>query len=545
MTLVIRSIFYILLLFTFICCHCCPKAAYCFDMFNEEFSEIFSLKDVEKLAYELAKKPFINIDSQTINFLRNISEDTWKKIFLKDEERLWREDNLPFEIGFIHPGFIYDQPVALYLVENGISIPIEFAPEMFEYQDLSLQGKTNKNDLNFAGFCLYYPLTGSDDKDEIISFLGATHFKALARHTVYGLTARGMILNPAQPEGEEFPYFRKFWIVKPRPDDICITIYALMDSPSMTGAFCFLIKPGTSTVVEVSVQLYPRTGVSLPKKIGLAPLGSMYLFSEKESGSQNDWRPEVHNSDNLLFLTSEKVWFRRPLNNPERLEINSFDLMNPQGFGLMQYDNNFDHYQDIAARFERRPSLWVEPLGDWGPGHLELIEIPSVHDINDNILASWISDQFFDQADTQKNSLQKPPYNFSYRLYWMSPGVSLNKLGRVASTRILFVNKREAAQFVIDFEGEELKAISADTGLTSHVETNTDTVIQEKYLLKNPVTGGWRLGFKLKLPKDNGVMQSIMSARGDRKSMRIQAFLKKGENLPEALTEIWVYDLSY
>ena len=506
-----------------------------------------TLAEVENLARRRARKSYKTPDENLTESLRAISEDRWNAIGFKDEHRLWREEGLPFEIGFFHPGFIYDQVVSVNEVsEDGVS-PLAFNSDWFELGDPALAGKMEPLSLNFAGFRIYYPINDGERKDEVAVFLGGTHFRAVARKSTYGLTARGLILNPALAEGEEIPYFRRFWLVKPEPEASSLTLYALLDSPSLTGAYQFIIKPGTSTVMDVKGRLFKRAGARWPRKIGLAPVGSMYLFSEKENGSRQDWRPEVHNSDNLLMASGHDHWLTRPLVNPERLAQSGFELSPPRGYGLMQRDDRFDHYQDFAARFERRSSLWIELLDNDDKGRLELIEIPSARDYNDNILAFWVSNRLDSeaaegQAASTNGSAAETDLTFSYRLYWMAPGVTPHQLGQAAATRIAVDAARETADFIIDFDSEDLNAIPADTGLASQIETDEKYPVLEKSLKKNPVTGGWRLSFKVRLAREKGMVESLMSVGEERPSPRFKARLIKGENLPEALTETWVYD---
>ena len=506
----------------------------------------FTFADVEKLAWQQAGKSFKAADSRLIEALRTVTEQQWNAIAFKDEGRLWHEAGLPFEVGFFHPGFIFNQPVTISEVDGGLERPVAFNPGLFDLGDPALAEKMAALNLNFAGFRLYYPINDGDRKNEVTVFLGGTHFRAVARKSGYGLTARGLILNPAMSEGEEFPYFRRFWLVRPEPDAASLTLYALLESPSLTGAYQFVITPGTSTVMEVKARLFKRSGAHWPKKIGLGPVGSMYLFSEKENGSSRDWRPEVHNSDSLLMTTDQGEWFHRPLVNPERLAtVSGFELSGLKGFGLMQRDADFDHYQDIDARFEHRPSLWIEPLGDSAKGRLELIEIPSTKDYNDNILAFWLPDR--SGPDAASGSQTEPADSgtemaLAYRLYWMAPGATPHQLGRVVSTRRVLDPQAETATFVLDFESEDLNAIPADTGLASQIETGEAYPVLEKSLRKNPVTGGWRLKFKVRLPQEKSMVQSLISAGEERVSSRFSARLIKGENLPEPLTETWVCD---
>ncbi len=519
---------------------------------NEEQEEeasgdaLFSFAEVEKAARKLSRRPYQNPDAQVPGFLLGLNAEQWNKIRFDSGQRLWADVG-PFSVDFFHPGFIYNRVVRINVVNQGKSEPLVFSPAMFDYGDEALAAKAAAADLNFAGFRLHFPLHGKDLSEEVASFLGASYYRALGRNSSYGLSARGLALNTALPDGEEFPYFREFWLEKPAPDASVMVLYALMDSPSLTGAFKFTLTPGTSTVMDVESVLFRRKGTPWPRKIGIAPVSSMFLYSEMSNGSRGDYRPEVHNSDGLLYRTADNLWHWRPLTNPERLAVSSFPLENPRGFGLVQRDTDFDHYQDISARFERRGSLWVEPSKTWGPGRLELIEIPSKEDFHDNITVFWVPDASLltksggEEGDSPRDSLR-----FDYRLYWMTPGVTPHGLGRAVATRIFRSPKNNGrVVFIIDFEGEALKSLPADTGLSSIVETPVEFPALDKHLRKNPVTGGWRLQFSLQLPQQDGVVQSLFAARDGQPRLRVKAVLKRGENLPDPLTEAWVFDVPY
>jgi glucans biosynthesis protein len=498
----------------------------------------FGFADVEEAARALAESPYRNAGYQVPDFLLSITEAQWNTLGFNPEYTLWQNTGLPFEARFFHPGFIYNGMVSIEIVENGQSKKIPFSADMFNYDNPAFAGQVRNGEVDFAGFSLYFPLHGDAYKDEIAVFLGATYFRALGRHTGYGLAARGLALNTGLPE-EEFPYFRKFWLVKPEADATSITVYALMDSPGMTGAFHYVITPGTSTVMDVSVNLFPRKGISRPPRLELAPISSMFLFSESGGGTAaEDYRPEVHNSDGLLYVSEER-WFWRPLSNPGRLAVNGFNLANPRGFGLIQRDDQFDHYRDTSSHFERRPSLWVEPSGDWGPGKLQLIEIPSSKEIHDNILVFWTADN-----SGAEGAAAQPPYSFAYKLYWMAPNTAPHTQGRVAETRVQHLDGG-ITRFIIDFESVYLNALPEDTGLSSVIETPEGSPVLEKQLTKNPAAGGWRLQFNVRLPKQEGVIQNLLATRENPAHARFSALLKKGENLPDALTETWIYDAPF
>ncbi len=518
---------------------------------QSRMEETFTLDSVAALASELASAPYRPAQHPQAEFLSEISEWQWNALSFKPEKSLWR--NLPFELEFFHPGFIYNNTVEVAIVRQGRPEPLAFDPELFNYPDARLKREASERQLGFAGFRLRYPLNDIQRKDEFLVFLGATHFRSLARHAAYGLMARGLIINPAAPEGEQFPYFRRFWLVEPAEGQSWLTIYALMDSPALTGAYEIVVKPGLSVVMEVSARLFPRSGSEYPARVGLAPLSTMYLYSEKENGSPNDYRPELHNSDALLFSSGPNEWIRRPLSNPKRLQSHSFELKNPRGFGLIQQDDSFDHYQDLTGRFERRSSLWIEPKGDWGPGSLELVEIPSCQEIHDNVLAFWVARQEPAQPpqaggaeiEDQGPPPPRPMMNFASSMYWLRPNVVPHSKARAVATRLVRLPDSGRVKFLVDFEGRELEDMSAETGLSSVVESSAEAQVLDRQLIKNPVTGGWRLIFTVEPSQDNGVIDSLRSARGQQRTLRLWAFLKKGENLPQALTETWIYDLDY
>lgn len=506
----------------------------------------FGMADVEAKARSLASTAFENPDGKVPAFLLDISYDQWRKIRFRPQSSLWRDEGPQFEAQFFHPGLFYNRLVAINIVDDGKAEKLAFSPDMFEYGDTALADRVRETPLDFSGFRLHFPIKRGDYKDEIAVFLGATYFRAVTSHSQYGLSGRGLAIDTALAGGEEFPYFREFWLVKPENEAQTMTVYALMDTPSMTGAYRFDITPGDFTVMEVACTLFARKGAKPVQKIGLGALTSMFLFGETENGRSGDYRPEVHDSDGLIFLDADHNWFWSPLANPRRLAINEFRLNNPRGFGLMQRDPLFDHYQDLEARYEMRPSLWVEPKGDWGDGRLELIEIPSEEEIHDNMVAFWVPDKTADTGEVPEGQNAAPKIypetmSYAYRLVWMAPGANPHGLGWAVATRT--ARQDDKLRFVIDFEGGELDFLPADTGLSSVVEIPDSVQLIEKQLIKNPITEGWRLVFLVRLPKEDGVLQSIRSAREGAPSLRFKAVLKKGENLPDPLTETWIYDL--
>ena len=503
----------------------------------------FSFEDVKRKAEELAAGPFEDPDGKVPDFLLNISYDQWRKIRFLPEKSLWKDEGLPFEVQFFHPGLFYNRLVAISVIEGGKSERIPFSSGAFEYGDTEFASRVTEASLDFAGFRIHFNLNRDDYKDEVAVFLGASYFRAVARDVQYGLSARGLAIDTALQSGEEFPYFREFWIEKPAPGSTSITVYALLDSPNMAGAWSFRIIPGKETSMDVECEVFLRKDV---QKLGIAPLTSMFLYGETENGRPGDFRPEVHDSDGLLMHTAEGEWIWRPLANPSRLAVIPFRQTGPLGFGLLQRDWNFDHYQDLEARYEKRPSLWIEPMGNWGQGRVELVEIPSELEIHDNMVAYWVPDKVSGNgADgVPKNDVKKYPakMSFAYRMRWLHPKEELHPLGRVAATRIASGNRDGSLRAVLDFEGGELPELPSDAGLTSVVSLGEGARLLEKQLHKNDVTGGWRLVLHIAVDPESK-LKTIFPTSAARPYIRVSALLKKGENLPDPLTETWTYDI--
>lgn len=520
----------------------------------------FSLREVETLARALSVTPYDAASNAVPEHLQRLSLDQWRALRIKPEHVLWKDEGLPFAIGLFHPGYIFNRSAEINVVDESGVTKIPFSADMFETDNESLTEQIRSTLIGFAGFQLLAPDESAEDafgrnsNNRLAGFMGASTFMFKGRNSRLGSSSRPIALDTALPSGEIFPYFREFWLVKPQPDATSFTLYALMDSPGLTGAYQMEIIPGTSAVINIDARLFRRAGAAPPEKLGLTPLSSMYLYSETTGPRNGDYRPEVHNADGLLLANGGDSWLWRPLTNNERLVVSDFKLANPRGFGLMQRDNNFDHYQDIEARYDRRTSIWVEPKGDWGEGKLELIEIPAARDFHSNVVAFWIPENAetaigaAKPGDAAASAASDPlaevtPYlAYAYTMYWMPPGASPHALGLATDTRMLRSADGEEATFIVEFGGGELDSLEADFGLTSVVEAPEQAPLLEKTLHKNPGTDGWRLIMRFRLPK-NGMLQRLLAARDGPTGLRFKAHLKKGENISEPLTETWVYDL--
>lgn len=478
----------------------------------------FDFDDVARRASDLAAKPYKAPAVTLPKALQGLSYDQYRDIRFKPAKALWRAANLPFELQLFHPGLYYDQPVRISEVVDGKAREIRFDPEFFDYGKNKVDPQGLRG-LGFAGFRVHFPLNNPKYRDEVLVFQGASYFRALGKDQRYGLSARGLAVDTALASGEEFPRFVEFWIERPEAGAKELTIYGLLDSKRVTGAYRFVLRPGAETVTVVKARLYLRENVT---KLGLAPLTSMFMFGENQHSPSRDYRPEVHDSDLLLIQAGTGEWITRPLVNPKRLLVTSFALTNPLGFGLMQRDRSFDNYQDLEARYELRPSAWVEPRGaPWGAGRVELVQIPTPDETNDNIVAYWV-------PDTMPPPRQ--PLDFEYRVRWQKDNETRPPLAHVTQTRRGHGYSKTpdpSVGFVIDFEGPVFKKLPADATIESVVTVDANGELVENHPYRNDVTGGWRLRLRVK-PID------------DKKPVEIRAFLRSGTS---ALTATWSYIL--
>ena len=469
-------------------------------------SEPFGSSRVRQLARDAAGKEFVAPDSKLPDSLKNLDYDHYRAIRFLPEHALWRGEKLPFEVQFFHRGFFYKNRVDIYEVVNGQATKIQYRPDYFSF------GETKPpppgTDLGFAGFRIHAPINRPDYYDEVCVFLGASYFRAVAKGEIYGLSARGLSINTGEAKGEEFPLFKAFWIEKPAPNATSIVVHALLDSKSAAASYRFTIRPGATTVFDVEMSLYPRVDLD---HAGLAPMTSMFFFGPNDRNDVDDFRPAVHDSDGLAIYNGQGEQLWRPLSNPRDLQISTFADLNPHGFGLMQREKNFLAYEDLESRFERRPSLWAEPIGDWGEGSVQLIEIPTKEEIHDNIAGFW----------HPKSALQaKAEHNFTYRLHWGPDAPKSHALARFSRTGIGI--RGENKLFVLDLIGDILKSVDPKKvkGAVSAEKAEIKNIVTQP----NPDTGGWRLSFEMPIK--------------DKTPVELRASLMQDD---KALSEVWVY----
>ncbi len=477
--------------------------------------ELFDFEVLQFRAKALAAQPWQETKSRVPDWLRKLSYDEYRDIRFDERLSWWRAEGLPFQLQFFHPGGSFNHPVPVSEVVNRVAQPIGFSPRFYDYGKVK-RGWRVPSDLGFAGVKVLTELNQPGKWDELVSFLGASYFRALGRDQRYGLSARGLAVNTGDPGGEEFPAFEEFWIERPAIEGASVTVYALLNGPSVTGAYRFILTPGTDTVMRVRAAVYCRRN---PKVLGIAPLTSMFVHGENTGWSREDFRPEVHDSDGLLFESGAGEWLWRPLDNPKAMQLVGFaSAQAPRGFGLMQRDRQFEHYDDLEACYHQRPSAWVEPVGSWGAGAIRLLELPTPDEFGDNIVAFWQPAQLPPAGE---------PMVFEYNLHWLGDPGPRPPAGYVLSTRTAAVpGQTGLRRFVVEYAGPYLNAqpddpeIEAVLTLGPGVHQAGRTVVQ-----KNRFTGAWRVVFEFRSEPALAPVE-------------LRCFLRKG---PHVLTETWSY----
>ncbi|WP_119839194.1 glucan biosynthesis protein [Pseudooceanicola algae] len=450
--------------------------------------------------------------------LATLDYDDYQRIQFDPEAARWNDEASFFRLNAFAPGWLFKEPVSVFEIVDGTATPMQFSAQDFLFHppldekipsDLSLAG--------VAGIRLNAPLNRADTLDEVVAFLGASYFRALGRDNRYGLSARGLAVNTGLAAGEEFPRFSAFYLERPEPGATRIVLYATLDSTSVTGAFRFVISPGTETLMDVTARLFLRKDV---EQLGIAPLTSMFLFGGVDKGDFDDFRPAVHDSEALVLVTGEDTLYR-PLKNPERLSSSYLWAYNPKGFGLVQRNRTFEEYLDAQARYDLRPSLMIQPLGDWGEGSVRLVEIPSDLEGNDNIVAFWVPKTSFSAGSS---------FEMSYRMRWgMEPGYGQQELAKVLRSRAGHggvagvAPAKDRRKFVIDFAGGILSELPGDAEVTPSVIIDKGD-IREIVLSKIEGTGAWRLVVEI--------------AASDAELVEIKANLS---GFGRQLSETWLY----
>ncbi|MBS0564874.1 MAG: glucan biosynthesis protein [Proteobacteria bacterium] len=423
------------------------------------------------------------------DFLAKLTYDEYKLIQFAPSRTRWADPGMDWHLVPFHVGWLFKEPVLVYEVADGKAMPMTFTTSDFEYRhQLAQKVPANFTLPGVAGVKLYYPLNRPDIFDEVISFVGASYFRALGRDNAYGMSSRGLAINTGLSTAEEFPKFTAFWMQRPAPGEQTVTVYAALDSASVTGAYRFVVTPGADTTVEVTARIFFRAAVD---ELGIAPLTSMFLFSDNNRSRFDDYRKQVHDSDGLRIVKSDGDVIWRPLNNPLQLASSYFEEKRPLSFGLMQRERSFEAYEDDESHYERRPSVVVEPIGDWGAGAIRLVEIPSDLETHDNIVAYWVP---------EKKPAPGDMLEVAYRLHWgRLPVADGEPKAVVTATRAGIGgaagldNPPDTRKFAIDFQGGLLGRLPGDNADIKPVVTVTNGTAEIVTLHKIDGADIWRL----------------------------------------------------
>lgn len=471
--------------------------------------EPFLRTTIVERARALANAPFARPEPAIPDALGKLGYPQYQGVRFREDRRLFSNPPSGFAIDLMHSGFIYNVPVEIYLVDNGQAAKLDYSPDLFTFENITAPDPGAG--LEFAGFRARTELNQPGTMDEFLVFAGASYFRAIGRGQVFGMSARGLAIDTGEAGGEEFPFFRAFWLERPR--DGRMVVHALLDSPSCAGGYRFTIRPGETTQMDVETTLIARREIT---HIGIAPLTSMFLYNAKDRHLHDDYRPEVHDSDGLAIWNGgdERIW--RPLMNPQRLQISAFADNGPRGFGLIQRETRFSEYEDLKALYHKRPSLWVEPIGDWGKGAVNLIEIPTQNEVHDNIVAYWRPEEPFAAGSEA---------DFTYRLTWGRDAPADPNRLRIARTLAGAGSREGWRLFTIDFAlpGATPGDPAGANGLTQAIFASTGE-IQNTVFSANPEIGGARVSFDLN------------PAGADVVDLRV-SLLRDGA----AASEVWIY----
>lgn len=441
-------------------------------------------------ARQLAQAPYAPPPDTVPEAYKNLNYDNYRAIRFRKELALWGRENSSFTAEFFSAGYIYTYPIRIFAVDAGQAVEVKYAPDVFSYGPEVKRPPENTNP-GFSGFRLHTPLNRQDILDEFAVFQGASYFRSKAVGQDYGVSARGLALNTAKPPADEFPIFKTFWLIKPAPGASSVTVFALLDSISASGAYKFVISTGQNTVMDVDCTLFPRRTLTYA---GIAPLTSMFYFAPSASYLADEARQRVHDSDGLAIWNGkgEHIW--RPLINPSRVEFSAFSDNDLKGFGLLQRERRADRYQDFDARYDTRPSVWVEPRDAWGDGSVELVELPTKTEYFDNIVAYWRP-----KEPLQANAF----YTYRYRLTWCAEPPIRRNFATVTQTLVgASTQHKGMRQFYVDFADTEqlnlcddMNEFCSDKNRNLELSASVGSIVNAA-LRRNRIAGGHRVSFE-------------------------------------------------
>lgn len=479
----------------------------------------FDLSTVVDKARALAGQPY-QAPVEVPQFLRELTYNQYQEIRFNPEASLWSESESKFQVMMASPGTYYGHAVAINEINSEGVQPVPFEKANFNYPNDTL-AKRIPADLGYAGFRLTYPMETATVQNQFLSFAGASYFRGVGKNNRFGVSARGIAIDTGLRSGEEYPAFIEYWLERPPADANSMVVYSLLNGPSVTGAYRFQVFPGEVTRVEVTATLFMRREVGL---LGIAPLTSMFYYGENTPRPHGEWRPQVHDSDGLLVnngVSGEWLW--RPLINPHSLRMSYLQTEDIRGFGLLQRNSDFAGFEDLEARYEKRPSAWVETKGDWGKGEVVLVQIPSRAETNDNIVAFWRPTEPVGAGGE---------FTREYTLHFGDASITGQSSAVAMQTFIGDGNRvgggtvEGAYRIIVDFAGGQLDTLGAQASVVSSATGGTDVEILEHFVEYSEPDKSWRL--------------SMLVRPAPAASMSVRAYLSMDG---KPLTETWTYEL--
>ncbi len=472
----------------------------------------FSFDLLTGWAKDLSQRPFQKPIVRDAELLERLDFDAYQQIKFRPDLAIWAHGGGPYPVELFHLGRYFKEPVRIFVVSaGGLAREVRYSPDLFSFGKSSF-AEALPADAGFAGFRVLM----APGEPDWLAFLGASYFRSPAETGQYGLSSRGLAIDVAMPTPEEFPRFTGFWL-EPLTGKRGIAVNALLDSPRIAGAFRIEATRDGGTLMDVQARLFPRTDIA---RVGIAPLTSMFWYSKHNRKIATDWRPEIHDSDGLGIWTGagERIW--RPLNDPLAIQTSTFFDAHPKGFGLLQRERRFSEYQDDGAFYDKRPSVWVEPAGDWGEGAVQLVEIPTGDEIHDNIVAYWVP------KDPFKGGSQR---EMRYKLHWRLSEPYPAPLASVTATRLGAggipgqPRPKGTVKYVVDFRGGKLGQFSQRGDIELAVSAPSGFIERQAIY---PVVGTdkWRAMFDFTAASESPA--------------DIRLYLHKGG---EALSETWLF----
>ncbi|MGH6956838.1 MAG: glucan biosynthesis protein, partial [Caulobacteraceae bacterium] len=473
----------------------------------------FSFGRLKASALALSRRPYAPPPAPPAAMTRAIDYDAFGGVVYRPGRSLWGDQPGDGAVRFFPLGRPAPVPIAMNVVSGALARPVIYSPDLFDIPAGSPLRALGRR-AGFGGF----KAMNADGRTDWIAYLGASYFRSSDPFNQYGLSARGLAIDTATARPEEFPIFRAFWLEHAPGSDL--VVYALLDGPSVAGAYRIAHHRSKAGLVQdIAFQLHFRKPV---ERLGIAPLTSMYWYGRSDRTPADDWRPQIHDSDGLAIWTGagERIW--RPLADPPVVKTNAFLDRSPRGFGLMQRDRNFADYQDDGVFYNRRPSAWVEPVGPWGAGQVELVEIPTSGESDDNIVAFWTP---------AARVVAGRALAGRYRLYWTDEAPTAPGVARVVATwtgqggrpgQPIPPGRRK---FVVDFAGPALQGLTRQSGVEPVVGLSVGQPIGA---VAYPVDGEarWRLMFDAEAPRGT--------------TLDLRAYLRRSGS---ALTETWIYQV--